>query len=206
MVDCMMQRTQDATDGSSARQRGLEELAQIRDALRPGHGAGSEEVGVRALQATDGAAIDTMVRRCSDDTLRRRFHGSAGPLQRRRAVELLLDGRVEALVAVTPAADVVGVATAHRSRVGAVELAVLVEDDWQSAGIGHRLTAALIACVRRLGFSVAVADVLRQPAFVLDGLVRHQRGATVDYDGPVATVRIPLEASTLGRLPGAAVS
>lgn len=202
----MMQRIPTPVSPLSPRRRGLDELAVIHDALQPTLEVDPTRLVIRPLGPDDRPALEAMVRRCSDDTLRRRFHSSLGPLQRAGVVELLSGRAVDALVAVTAGGDVVGLATAQRTRTGVVELAVLVEDDHQSAGVGHRLTAALLERVRGLGYSVAVADVLRQPAFVLDGLVRHHRRATVDFDGPVATVRIPLEATAAGRLPGVAVT
>jgi predicted N-acetyltransferase YhbS len=202
----MMQRTSGPFPARSPQHRGLDELAVIHDALQPAGEVDPARLTIRPLVDRDRPAIDAMARRCSDDTLRRRFHSSLGPLQRARVVDLLSSRAVDALVAATDAGDVVALATAQRTRTGVVELAVLVEDHHQSAGLGHRLTASLLQRVRNLGYSVAVADVLRRPAFVLDGLLRHHRRATVDYDGPVATVRIPLEATAAGRLPGAAVS
>jgi GNAT superfamily N-acetyltransferase len=202
----MMQRNSTPVPSRSARRRGLDELAAIHDALQPTLEVDPARLTIRSLVAEDRPALDAMARRCSDDTLRRRFHSSLGPLQRARVVDLLRGRAVDALVATTAAGDVVGLATAQRTRTGVVELAVLVEDAHQSAGLGHRLTAELLDRVRSLGYSVAVADVLRQPSFVLDGLVRHHRRATVDLDGPVATVRIPLEAAAAGRLPGMAVT
>lgn len=149
-------------------------------------------------------ALSEMVRRCSHETLRRRFHSSPGA--RRRVVDWLVGSAAAALVAVTDRDAVVGMATLHPSRIGAAELAVLVEDAWQSVGVGHLLTAEAVASARRLGYSVVLAEVMRRPAFVLDRLTHNSRGATVDFDGPVATVRIPLEAAAAGRLPGVALA
>jgi hypothetical protein len=72
---------------------------------------------------------------------------------------------------------------------------VLVEDGWQSGGLGSALTAALFDVARRADVTAIVADVLREPRYVMDGLQRHNPAATVSVDGPVATIRMPVLAT-----------
>jgi hypothetical protein len=43
--------------------------------------------------------------------------------------------------------------------------------------------------------AAVVADVLREPSFVLEQLHRAIAASSVDFDGPTATVRIPLAAT-----------
>ena len=70
----------------------------------------------------------------------------------------------------------------------------LVEDAWQGTGLGHRLTGHLLRRARERGMEVVVAEVLREPAYVLDRPSHAAERTTVEYDGPVATVRIPVRA------------
>lgn len=153
---------------------------------------------IRPATAEDRAAVVEMAARCSRDTLRRRFHGPVGDGHPARVAELLEGGvrqRVEHLVADAGGA-IVGTASLHRKGRSEGEMAVLVEDAWQGTGVGRRLTAHLIRRAHDRGLTAIVADVMRDPAFVLDQLRRAVAGTCVDFDGAIATVRIPLTSAT----------
>jgi predicted N-acetyltransferase YhbS len=152
---------------------------------------------IRPATPEDRAAIQEMSARCSRETLRRRFHGSVADAAPRRITDLLTGGRsqlVDQLVADVEGA-VVGLASLHRGSHGDAQMAVLIEDAWQGSGIGRRLTGHLIRRAASRGVSTIVADVMREPAFVLEHLHRALRDSSVDFDGPVATVRIPVVAA-----------
>lgn len=174
-----------------------QELATIRDRRRgelrppdPGH-----HPAVRAYVPTDHAAVTDMAARCSDRTLHRRFHAPVAHLSLDRVTELLTaSGAIGVLVAVH-GRSVVGVGTLHRRGQSDAEMAVLVEDDWQAGGVGSDLTSALFDLARRHHVDAIVADVLREPRYLVDGLRRHNPAATVTVDGPVATIRMPLVAA-----------
>lgn len=157
---------------------------------------------VREYRAEDRAAVEEMTARCSRDSLRRRFHGPLGDARPSHVADLLGTARSsDHLVAAVDGA-VVGIATLHRGPRGDGEIAVLVEDAWQSSGVGTRLTAHLIRRAADRGVPTIVADVMREPAFVLDRLRRAVADTSVDFDGPIATVRIPV-ALAAGPAPGA---
>ncbi len=158
---------------------------------------GSVRPVIRAQTAEDRAAIEEMSARCSAETLRRRFHGPLGHVEPRRVTELLTGGRTRLVDQLVAEADgaIVGVASLHRGPNGDAEMAVLVEDAWQGSGVGRRLTGHLIRRASERGVSTIVADVMRQPAFVLEHLHRALRDSSVDFDGPIATVRIPVAAA-----------
>jgi len=158
---------------------------------------GSVRPVIRARTPEDRATIEEMSARCSPETLRRRFHGPLGDVEPRRVTDLLTGGRselVDELVAEVDGA-IVGIASLHRGPHGDAEMAVLVEDRWQGTGVGRRLTGHLIRRASSRGVSTIVADVMREPAFVLEHLHRALSDSSVAFDGPVATVRIPVAAA-----------
>ena len=152
---------------------------------------------IRAQTEHDLAAIEEMSARCSLETLRRRFHGPVGRAEPRRLTQLLTGGRSRIVNQLVAEADgaIVGIASLHRGPHGDAEMAVLVEDSWQGTGVGRRLTGHLIRRASERGVSTIVAEVMREPAFVLEHLHRALRDSSVDFDGPVATVRIPVAAA-----------
>lgn len=166
-------------------------IAQRRMADPPPPGAARPTI--RAVTAEDRAAIVEMGARCSAETLRRRFHGPLGDASPSRVADLLQWGRGDAdhLVAAVDGA-VVGIGSLHVGRGGDGEIAVMVEDAWQGTGVGRRLTSHLVRRGSERGMQAIVADVLREPAFVLEQLHRSIAASSVDFDGPTATVRIPL--------------
>ena len=149
---------------------------------------------VRELAPRDLGAVADMAGRCSGETLRRRFHAPVAHLSIARVTSLLTASNAAAVVVAEVDGTVVGVGTLHRGPDGDGELAVLVEDAWQSSGVGSRLTAGLFRVAGRVGVRAIVADVLREPRFVVQRLQRHHPRATVTVDGPVATVRMPVAA------------
>jgi GNAT superfamily N-acetyltransferase len=152
-------------------------------------------ITVRDLAPRDLGAICDMAARCSDDTLRRRFHAPVAHLPLDRVTALLTASNAVGVVVAEVDGVVVGVGTLHRHGDGDAEMAVLVEDAWQSSGVGSRLTVGLFRVARRVGVDTLVADVLREPRFLVESLRHHHPTATVSVDGPVATVRLPVRAA-----------
>lgn len=180
------------------------ELTTITERRRPTTGPDratpTGRVKVRELAPRDLGAIRDMAARCSDDTLRRRFHAPVAHLSLDRVTSLLTASNAVGVVVAEVDGAVVGVGTLHvhgaRGDGGAdAEMAVLVEDAWQSGGVGSRLTVGLLRVARRVGVRNVVADVLREPRFLVESLRHHHPTATVSVDGPVATVRLPVRAA-----------
>jgi N-acetylglutamate synthase-like GNAT family acetyltransferase len=177
------------------------ELTTITERRRPTTGpdraAPSGRVKVRELAPRDLGAIRDMAARCSDDTLRRRFHAPVAHLSLDRVTSLLTASNAVGVVVAEVDGAVVGVGTlhVHGDADGDAEMAVLVEDAWQSGGVGSRLTVGLLRVARRVGVRTVVADVLREPRFLVESLRHHHPSATVSVDGPVATVRLPVRAA-----------
>ena len=169
-------------------------IAQRRIADPPPPGAARPTI--RLVTPKDRAAIAEMGARCSAETLRRRFHSPLGDAHADRVADLLQWGGrgTDHLVAALDGA-VVGIGSLHVGRDGDGEIAVLVEDAWQGTGVGRRLTSRLMRRAAERGMATIVADVMREPSFVLEHLHRAIATSSVDFDGPTATVRIPLAAT-----------
>ncbi|UDY34271.1 GNAT family N-acetyltransferase [Dermatobacter hominis] len=157
---------------------------------------------VRPISADDARALAEMALRCSPDSLRHRFHAPVQHLDPDRLVALLRGGTVaETLVADVDGA-IVGIATLHRTGDDIGEIAVLVEDHWQAGGLGSRLIAHLMRRAGQRGITTIDADVQREQGFVIDRLLHAVDGTTVTFDGPTATVHVPVPAALQGH-PGA---
>lgn len=151
-----------------------------------------ERPRIRPASAHDRQALVEMTLRCSDDTLRSRFHAPVGHLPVSRVTDLLADSGAAAVLVATAGAAVVAVGSLHRRHDGEADMAVLVEDGWQHTGLGHRMTGHLFRAAAAQRVDVVVADVMREPRYLLERLGGLTPDTSVDYDGPVATVRIPV--------------
>jgi N-acetylglutamate synthase-like GNAT family acetyltransferase len=174
--------------------RELRTIAERRRSDVPADAPAATRIRVRELAPRDLGAIADMAARCSGETLRRRFHAPVAHLSIARVTALLTASDAVGVVVAEVDGAIVGVGTLHRDTNGDGEMAVLVEDAWQSSGLGSRLTAGLFRIARRTGVAAVVADVLREPRFLVEQLRRHHPDATVTVDGPVATVRMPVAA------------
>lgn len=123
--------------------------------------------------------------RCSEETVRRRYHSPVPQLSTRLAHELLRPARGWSVVA-TCGCDLVGLAVYAADRDGGYDVGLLVEDRWQRQGVGSRLLRALARHARDHGISVltcttqldnpCVLRTIRRAGFgprlsVVDGLV-----------------------------------
>ena len=147
-------------------------LVEPRSGPKPGRGARDTVLADgRAVQIRPGSPEDAdllrgMFARLSAETIYKRFH-SPFPRVPEWAVANLLQGE-DVLVAVA-GEEVIG----HAMDVGAAdgreaEVAVLVEDAWQSAGVGKILLAGLAAGARGRGVEVFTCEALGENGRVLD--------------------------------------
>ncbi|MGY1802519.1 GNAT family N-acetyltransferase [Blastococcus sp. SYSU D00922] len=152
-------------------------------------------VETRPVRPADQALFYRLWPRLSPETIYRRFHAPVHRLPDetvRRLVTVDHDLR-EAVVAVV-GGEVVGVARYDRplGDPSTAEIAVLVEDAWQGAGVGRQLLAALTDLAARRGVRTVTATVQPDNRPVL-GLVRRLLpGSTVTPDADVLTVTSPL--------------
>lgn len=173
------------TDSSTAELSVITErrLADPRPGTRP---------TIRPIRQSDDVALAEMALRCSADSLRHRFHAPVQHMDPTRLVDHLR-GRAAAdtLVADVDGA-VVGIATLHRTGTRTADMAVLVEDRWQSGRVGTRLAGRLLRRAAELGLTTVAADVQREQGFVIDRLMRAVDGSAVTFDGPTATLALPV--------------
>ncbi|MER5743122.1 GNAT family N-acetyltransferase [Streptomyces sp. NPDC002225] len=107
------------------------------------------EITVRRADPTDLPAARAMHDRCSDQTLRMRYHGPVQDAD--RYLDHLLGPRFGRTLAVQTASGRL-VALGHLLWDGdETEVALLVEDDWQRRGIGSELLRRLVALAIEAG-------------------------------------------------------
>ncbi|HEX4977005.1 MAG TPA: GNAT family N-acetyltransferase [Nocardioides sp.] len=105
--------------------------------LAPSAPAGSE-AALRLGDAADLARLDALHRRCTRETLRRRFHTAVPVVPQRLARQTLLPAGGWSVVAEL-GADLVGMACTGPLSGSDLEVGILVEDAHQGRGIGTRL-------------------------------------------------------------------
>jgi GNAT superfamily N-acetyltransferase len=150
---------------------------------------------IRPIAPGDGRALAEMALRCSPESLRHRFHAPVAHVDPDRIVAMLRGADVAETVVADVDGAIVGIASLHRSGDRTGEIAVLVEDRWQAGGLGSRLIAHLLRRAAQRRITTIDADVQRDRGFLIDRLVRAVEGSTVTFDGPTATVHLPVPAS-----------
>jgi GNAT superfamily N-acetyltransferase len=115
-------------------------------------------------------AVMAMLARCSRASLFHRFHGFSDGVAYYAAV--LRDRPLDHTLFARHGSMCVGVASLGVGAMGAIDLAVLVEDAWQRRGIGSQLTASILDGARARGVSTVHADVLGDDAFIVQALRR----------------------------------
>ncbi len=107
----------------------------------------------------DAEAVSELHRRCSTATLFRRYHTGVRTVPRRWLHRLLVPPRGTSVLAVF-GREVIGLAQLIPSAAGGAEISLLVEDDWQSQGIGTALLSRLAALAEAQGITELRADCL----------------------------------------------
>ena len=152
-------------------------------------------VGFSVREATRGDAgpLREMLARCSVDTIYERFH-SPYPVVPGWMADVMVgvepdDGGAIVMLA---GDGIVGHAMYVRLDDREAEVAVVVEDAWQSRGVGAGLLVEAARRARRRGVEAFVCETLagnrRVPA--LAAAVFSEVGRRVE--GPAATIRVPL--------------
>jgi GNAT superfamily N-acetyltransferase len=158
--------------------------------------ADGTEIAVRLAGPEDLDAVHAMHGRCSATSRYRRYLGAAAGPSDARLRRLLVPARGLALVAsVVGGADQV-VALANLTGEGVLaEAALLVEDGWQRRGIGTALARRLVTLATDSGYAALVTHTLSDNDAMLRTLCRLGHPYTVDRDGPVVSVTLPLRPS-----------
>jgi GNAT superfamily N-acetyltransferase len=156
------------------------------------------EVSIRVATPSDSEKLRAMFSRTSSESIYRRFQ-LPYPEVPQWMVALMLgaDHHKEALVAVTEE-KVVGHAMYVRLGEGTeAEIAIIVEDEWQSKGVGMSLLSELAQRAKPWGIKTFTGEVLATNRPML-GLAAMFAGADYAMADGVCHVRMPL------RTPGSA--
>ncbi|MFE9202934.1 GNAT family N-acetyltransferase [Micromonospora sp. NPDC007230] len=157
----------------------------------------SAEVLVRPATADDLPGVLELHETCSARSRQRRYLSGAArpsPARLRRLLEpaggLTLvatadsDGEAEPVVAL---ANLLGEGDE-------AEVALLVRDDWQRRGLGSALLRRLLGHAERVGYAAVLLHVHAANTPMLRAVRRLERPTSVDRDGSVLTVTVPLRA------------
>ena len=154
------------------------------------------QVSIRVATLDDGEGLRGMFSRSSAETIHRRFH-TPFPQVPEWMLALMLDAdRTDRgfLVAVADG-EIVGHAMYAMLGGSEAEMAIVVEDGWQSRSIGKALLRGLAADAGRRGVETFVGSVLpdNRPMLGLIGAVF--AGSRHAFDDGAYLVRMPLQAS-----------
>lgn len=150
---------------------------------------------VREATVEDADGLRAMFARCSPETIRLRFHLPYRTVPE-PVVRLLVDatGRGGRAFVALSGSEVVG----HSMYAGEegdeheAEVAVVVEDGWQSGGWGGMLLSVAAEEARRDGFEALVCFTLWENRRVLGLARRAFCGASARYVGGTLSIRVPL--------------
>src|SRR5215213_1013490 len=151
------------------------------------------QVSIRTATPRDGEGLRTMFARSSAETIYLRFH-IPYPEVPEWMVALMLDTdhqEKEALVIVA-GERIVGHAMYVRLANGTeAEMAIIVEDSWQSKGVGKSLLSKLAQRARLQGIETFTAEVL-EPNRPMLALAAMFAGTGYSMKGDVCHIRVPL--------------
>jgi GNAT superfamily N-acetyltransferase len=156
-----------------------------------------EQVYIRVATVLDREKLRVMFARSSPETIYRRFH-MPYPEVPEWMVALMLaadNHDKEALVAVAEE-NIVGHAMYVRlANDSEAEMAIIVEDVWQSRGVGKSLLCELAERAKHRGIEIFVAEVLAANRPML-GLAAMFSGTHYTMEDGAHRVRMPLQIST----------
>src|SRR5215213_7620583 len=156
-----------------------------------------EQIYIRVATGLDREKLRVMFARSSPETIYRRFHMPYPKVPEwMLALMLAADNHdKEALVAVAEE-NIVGHAMYVRlANDSEAEMAIIVEDGWQSRGVGKSLLCELAERAKRRGIETFVAEVLAANRPML-GLAAMFAGTHYTMEDGAHRVRLPLQIST----------
>lgn len=173
----------------------VETLCPVHEGPGRAHGQGPRtgtQVIIRGATPRDGDGLRGMFSRVSTETIYRRFHIPYPQVpERMLALMLDVDGDKESLVAVAEE-EIVGHAMFVRHSNGSeAEMAIIVEDRWQSKGVGTLLLSELAQRARHRGIEVFTGEVLGENHRMLR-LADLFAGTSYTIKGALYHVRMPL--------------
>ena len=149
-------------------------------------------VSVRGLRAGDEEGLRAMFRGLSRETIYRRFHMPYQRVPDFLAVHLARHADGRSLVAVAEG-GIVGHAMYAGEARGEAEVAVVVEDGWQSRGVGKKLLAELARRAAGRGVETFIGVALGENRRVLGLADAVFDGASYKISDGSYAIRMPLE-------------
>ncbi len=184
-------RAKNSEDPKEAEMEGL-----VHKGAGQTHGQGlriDTQVSIRVATPWDGERLRRMFSRVSSETIYRRFH-IPYPDVPERTLAVMLDVEhhdKEFLVAVAEE-EIVGHAMYVRLGGGSeAEIAIIVEDGWQSKGVGKLLLSELAKRARFRGIEIFTGEVLEQNRRML-GLAAMFAGTGYSIQDGLCHVCMPL--------------
>ncbi|MEU2614572.1 GNAT family N-acetyltransferase [Micromonospora sp. NPDC007271] len=164
----------------------------------------SAEVLVRPATVDDLPGVLELHEACSARSRQRRYLSGADLPSPARLRRLLEPARGLNLVATIGSGGEAEPVVALANLLGEgdeAEVALLVRDDWQRRGIGSALLRRLLGHAGRIGYAAVLLHVHAENTPMLRAVRRLNRPVSVDRDGSVLTVTVPLGARR-AELPG----
>ena len=149
-------------------------------------------ISVRELRAGDEEGLRAMFRGLSRETIYRRFHTPYRRVPESLAVHLARHQEGRSLVAVAEG-GIVGHAMYAGEVRGEAEVALLVEDQWQSRGVGKRLLVELARGAAGRGVETFTGVALGENRRVLDLVDAVFDGASYKMSDGSYEIRMPLK-------------
>ncbi|MGC4878751.1 GNAT family N-acetyltransferase [Micromonospora sp. DT43] len=154
------------------------------------------EVVVRPAGAHDLSGVVELHEACSPRSRQRRYLGGSALPRPARLRRLLEPTRGLTLIATSSGADGAAesvVAMANLLGEGdEAEVALLVRDDWQRRGLGSALLRRLVRHADAAGYAALVLHVQAENTPMLRTLRRLDRPGSVEHDGALLTLTVPL--------------
>jgi AcrR family transcriptional regulator/L-amino acid N-acyltransferase YncA len=164
---------------------------------------GDATVWIRLARPEDAEAVAAMHERCSEQTRYQRYLTGVGQWREISLRHLTGGHRGTTLVVMNEEGAIVGLGNVFPEAPDdshAAELAVIVEDGYQSRGIGTRLLRHMLELAERIGFLEVVAIVLAQNTEMLRLLEATRLDWTREIEEAVLTMRAPLPVVDAGSL------
>jgi len=152
-------------------------------------------VWIRLARPEDADAVAAMHERCSAQSRYQRYLGGVSEWHDISLRRLTGGHRGATLVVMSEEGTIVGLGNvfpAAPDDAHAAEIAVIVEDAYQSRGIGTRLLRHMLELAERIGFQEVVAIVLAQNTAMLRVLEATRLDWTRELEEAVFTMRAPL--------------
>jgi GNAT superfamily N-acetyltransferase len=154
---------------------------------------------LRASRAGDLERLRAFIARCSPETLYRRFHGTGPQAIERELTRIAAPADNHRSWVVVDGGEVRGTASLARSRSGATEMALLVEDRWFRRGIGRALVGELMAHAELVGVEMVTAWIQADNERAVRFIRAVAPGASIRFvGGAELEVQIPVAALALG--------